>query len=160
MRIGNPPHPPRLWDWPSHIPAYELTHFATASLLLHGAAQTVQHNVHHGAPCDRSIALMRYLLIIIFNSNTCFQVYCWSCSDQHNWGMGRIAPCRRPVTWGRITAISSRRTRRERLQGAALAGLSPERCPHTALGACAATARNPNKNKFNYGMDPGAPSPG
>ena len=102
----------------------------------------------------------RYLLIIISNANSCFYAYCWSRSDQHNRGMGHIAPCRRPVTWGRITAISSRRTRRERLQGAALAGLSPERCPHTALGACAATARNPNKNKFNYGMDPGAPSPG
>ena len=31
-------------------------------------------------------------------------------------------------------------TRRERLQGAALAGLSPERCPHTALVVCSATA--------------------
>jgi len=32
-------------------------------------------------------------------------------------GMGRIAPCRRPVTWGRITSLSSRRTRREGSRG-------------------------------------------
>ena len=73
LRIGNPPHPPRLWDWPSHIPAITplnrtLHAFLAAALVPHELCSTMRSMEHR----ETARSAHRYLLIIFFNSNTCF----------------------------------------------------------------------------------------